>query len=402
MQLEFANSTDLLEKLRSEFISKFGDADSVVFSIAPASFVLSGDHTQYNDGLMISAAVNSYIGIAIRKNDSAETKLVYNGMELEEKQLLDMILETDDNVTLSLSALLNLFQKRDFLNSGFSCLIINNSSKVFGLGNSAALGTALVSGINEAFSLKLNQKQIIDICLEADKSIFDELVNPSLYCASLGQHDNSVTYYDTRTKFRKYLDFDTKFKIVLCNTNQLKPNFRELCKDRIEECKIGTKGLRLYIWGIKNLRDVEEQFLYRHENMIPKRLFVRCVYNVKARKMAELGYKHLKENNVPGLGKTLFEIQSALENDYELSSPMCTKLVKMASELGLTDGSKMLSCSYYNASLNIVSNKKVEQFTSSINQKYHELTGKELETKQYEFCEGVKIVKEKNFVEIKN
>lgn len=402
MELELVNPTELLEELHSDFISKFGDTGSVVFSIAPASFVLCGDHTQYNDGLMISAAVNSYIGIALKKNDTDENKLIYNGMELKEKQLLDMILETDDNVTLSLSALLKLFQKRDILDSGFSCLIINKSSKVFGLGNSAALGTALVSAINEAYALKLNQTQIIDLCLDADRANFGELVNPSLYCASLGQRSNSVTYYDTRTKHRKYLDFDPKYKIVLCNTNHLKVNFREMCRERIEECQIGTKGLRLYIWGIKNLRDVEEQFLYRHENMIPKRLFVRCVYNIKVRKLVEQGYKNLKENNIPELGKILFEVQSALEKDYDLSSEMCTKLVKMAADEGITEGSKMLSCSYYEASLNIVKKTKLEQFINSISSKYSELTGRKLETKQYEFCEGVKIVKEKNFVEIKN
>lgn len=402
MKAASGNLDRLFDELHTAFNTQFGDSQKAVFAIAPASFVLTGDHTQYNDGLMFTAAVNSYIGIGLKKNVSEKINLVVNGLELQQKQLLDMILKTDDNVMLSLSTLLKVIEKKELLSTGFSCLILNWSSKVFGLGNSAALSVALVSALNEAFGLKLNQKQIVDICIEADTENFGELVNPSLYYSTLGQRSNTIMYFDTRTKYRKYFEFDTGYTLAICNTNQSKENFREICLERIEECKIGAKGLRLYIWGIKNLRDVEEQFLYRHENMIPRRLFVRCLYNVKARKIVELGYRHIKNNNIKDFGKTMSDTHESLLHDYEIVSELCANLVDAAHEIKIAEGSKMLSCSYFEATINLVNKNNFDKFVSSINKKYYELTGKELKTTQYQLCEGVKVAKEKEIVQVRS
>src|SRR5690554_2554938 len=64
---------NLLSKIKKSFLSHFSVEPSL-FS-APGRINLIGEHTDYNDGLVLPAAIDKYIFLAISKRDDNEIHL---------------------------------------------------------------------------------------------------------------------------------------------------------------------------------------------------------------------------------------------------------------------------------------------------------------------------------------
>lgn len=381
--------SEIHELLRYGFLDNFGNVDNVKFLLSPSSIILLGDHTQYNDGILISSAVNSYVGLAYRKVKNSYT-IIYDG-KVYKGELGTGFKLSDENAPIkSLINIVNNLIKENHLICGFECYIINQTSKVFGLGNHAAIAMGFLKALVFSSCINLSNEALLEFAVNSETEIFGPVVSKPLYYSSLAQRPNTLLYYDSRTDHKKYFPIDKNLRLVVCNTLQEKDNFLQNCKDRILECEVGVKGLRLYIWGIKNLRDVEEKFLQRHLHVLPKRLYTRCLYNIVERKIVEEAYKDLKNNRLNNFGKKLNQTHQKLSELYEISSSAMDKLVLSAEESKVSIGSKMLSCSYHDSTINLVLQKNTNKFTSFMESNFMLVNGSKLKTENYLFSEGVR------------
>ncbi len=384
---------ELTRLLEEGFKKHFGNSDGARTFLSPASFVLLGDHTQYNDGTMISTTVDSYIGFRIRKAES-NYSIVIDDRKYSAAELKKIDINSQNYLISSLANLISNLSNDDKIEPApFECYINTHSSKVFGLGNSAATNVGFLFALNSTLKLELSNQQLVEFAVESDRELYGNIVSKPLYYSVLSQRKNSVMYFDTRSDYRKFYTIDDKYKIVVCNSNILKESFSERCRERIQECEVGVKGLRLYIWGIKNLRDVEEKFLQRHVHMLPKRLFMRCLYNVHERKIVEEAHKALRSEQIEEFGTKIYETQEILAEEYEISSEIMDSLVKYAGDSGFCIGSKMISCSYHDSTLNLVEQKNIKKFQDYLMKHYSSSNGNELEIAHYSLSDGVKEIK---------
>ena len=61
------NNSELIKSVESRFINQFNRRPEIV-SLAPARINIIGEHTDYNDGLAMPAAINRYICSAISRS----------------------------------------------------------------------------------------------------------------------------------------------------------------------------------------------------------------------------------------------------------------------------------------------------------------------------------------------
>ena len=210
------------------------------------------------------------------------------------------------------------------------------------------------------------------------------------FTAALSKKEN-LLYIDLRTNGYKNLTFpNDDYRIVICDTGLEIENPEKICNERIEECEVGVKGLRLYIWGIKNLRDVGQDFLQKHIKMIPQRVFKRCEYNVLERIRVENSLKHLKGKDYSSFGKQIFNSHTSLAYEYQLSSSELDFLIDKARQITGVLGAKMISCSPLRSTLNIVSKNHLEEFLEIINKEYSGQFEKELNIHVLNFSAGIK------------
>ena len=392
MKTKKQTDSKIIEKMESEFSKHFGNCDGVKFFSSPSTLILLGDHTQYSDGTMFSTAVDSFVYLAMRKAEENISIIFEN--EIVVGDLQNGIDHSTKHTQLnSLIHLINNLVKEGLLAFGFECYLKNETAKVFGLGNHAAMSMGLLRGLSTTACITLNNQQMVGIAFSSERELFGPVVSKPLFYSSLMQKPNTHLYYDTRTDAKKFISVDDKIHIIVCNTNHEKENFHDRCRDRITECEVGVKGLRLYIWGIKNLRDVEQDFLEKHIHMLPKRLYSRCLYNVMERKIVEEALKNLRSKQFDEFAKKLNITHEKLSEIYEISSVTMDNLVKMAVESNVCMGSKMVSCSYCDSTLNYVRKHNVEKFKNYIKKNYKSNNGTRLEFGEYQVSEGAKQLK---------
>ncbi len=383
-----------IEKLASEFSSNFGSSANAIKVKSPASLTLLGDHTHYNDGLLITASLNRFTYIMMRKTSDDSFKVIFNGKKVPLKNLNEDVPTKSTNYTFTIiKRILQSLLLRDLLPGGIECVIISDIPKSIGLGYYSSLQIGLFKAAKKLFKLTLTDLEIIDIATGIEKEFIGQISNRANYfCSSFGKANN-LMFVDLRKNEYKYLKFNNdKFSFLLCDTNLTIKNSENICRTRIEECSVGVKALRLYIWGIKNLRDVDIDFLQKHINMIPQLVYKRCVYNVTEKQRVLNAIKAIRENNPLDFGNEIFDSFKSIVSDYELNYPELSFLVNESKKIEGVFAAKSISCTRSKCTYIIVETKQIDSAARKISNIYGKKNRNKLSTSVLNTCKGVQTV----------
>lgn len=395
--------SELVNQTIKKFENTFGTTDHISVTLAPASLILLGDHTHYNEGVLISVAVNRVWIVVLRKRKDRIINFASVSSDKFLSTSFDSLEQIDCNEFNLLRRLTKTLYDQEYIKLGFDCVISSNVPDCLGLGSLAGMQVAFLNNIKKIFSLNIDDSELIDLIKKNESPILGKIANQAHHYTSHEAKDEKVYNFDLRTKLNQHINFfDKSLDIVICDTEELLVSPQERCNERVEECEIGVKGLRLYIWGIKNLRDVEADFLLRHYHMLPKRIFNRVLYNVNERKRAENAIKFIRKGMLEDFGVLLTESHWGLSKDYEISCENSDLIVEEAVKLPGVVGSKMISCSPIKSVFNIVEESFTENFIKQINMIYQTRFNKELKFHVLKITHGVKKVTSKELTVMSN
>lgn len=330
MKMRFSGngaSADIVEA-KKKFQEIFGDSESAQITVTPASLILLGDHAHYNEGVLISVALNKYSIIVIRRRPDDKIILA----DVDSNNIIRLSLqetETEHEIKFkNIIQLIKVLRDGKYISHGFECAFSSSIPDCIGLGKLASLEVGFGSALKKIFNITITYIELLGIIRKAESDILGKISNIAhLYTAKFGK-ENKLFFIDLRTLEYKTIPIrGNNLELVIFDTGVKINNVQNMCNERIEECEVGVKGLRLYIWGIKNLRDVESDFLLRHYHMLPRRIFNRVLYNVKKRMRAENTIKFLKKNSMRDFGKCITESHWELSKDYALSNEISDFIV---------------------------------------------------------------------------
>jgi len=393
-------STELLYQLKEKYISFFGDINRSTIYLAPASLVFLGDHTHYNEGKILATSVNKYASIAISKRFDDKINILTSRRDVPYQCSANDYGTFNGDLELQIILLMyKAFKEYGVADSGFDCVMQSNVMRCMGLGKHSAITTACVSAMNSLYKTNFKTNNLIKFTNGVAEKVAGKISNSGHYYTALKNRENRILYLDLRTdNFATCALPCEDYKIVVCDTGIEIENSLGICNERIEECEVGVKGLRLYIWGINNLRDVGSDFLNKHIHMIPKRVFNRCLYNVNERLRVDHGLRAIKKRDINLLGSLITESHWSLYNEYELSSQPLNYLVEIAEKMDGVRGSKMISCSNMFSVFNLVDAAKANDIADKLKEEYKSKFGEEIKTSVLDFVEGAKQISAKNLM----
>jgi galactokinase len=373
------------------FSNIFGNTSGVVLNVCPASVVLLGDHTHYNDGILISACVDKYWTFMVKKRKDCLINIVSTESENLTTINLEKPFEGNIYSFKLLRGLINILKEENLLNIGFDCVVSSTVPECLGLGSQAAQQVGFLNSIKKLFSLDITDEKLLSFVLKNELNIIGKISNVAHHYTVQFGKEKKIFSIDLRTKEYKTFSIDRDdYSLVICDSGEKIESPESICNERIEECEIGVKGLRLYIWGVRNLRDIELEFLHRHYHMLPKRIFNRVLYNVKERTRAELAIKYLRKKSYAEFGKLIIESNKNLFEDYELQNEHSDFLIKESSHLEGVVGSKMISCSPIRSTFNLVADNKIDKFIFEMKNSFEKKFQRQLKTYVVKLTGGTK------------
>ena len=371
---------DLVKNMKEDFGNRFESHYKPSVYMAPVGIIILGDHTHYNEGIILSASLDRYSMVGVSKRDDEKALCILNGKKYD---LNELILNQDQFIPAGVSHVIHIIKALCEISlkvSGINIVIRENIPRSFGIGSISSIQIGLLHALNEKCNLNFSSEKIVEFSYQTELKNIGKISNKSLHFTISNSTKGSLINYDLRSFKHKKINLDENdYEFIICNSNNQFNNPRETCNERIHECEIGVKGLRLYIWGIKCLRDVEEEFLNKHVHMIPHQVFSKCMFNVSERKRVIKSIQDLSRKDLDEFGENLYSSHKSLAEEYNLGSEEQDYIVDCTKNLQGVLGAKIISCSSHRTVICLVKKEEKNEVKKILKTKFNEKYSIELE-----------------------
>jgi len=349
------------ENIKNKFVELFKSTPLLVR--APGRVNLIGEHTDYNDGFVLPAAIDKEMIFAIAKNDL--NKFRFYAYDLNKSFELDVkdFQKTDTQWANYLLGVLSQFRKLNLTTCGVDCVFGGDIPLGAGLSSSAALEVGFAVGINELFKFGIDKMQLVKMAQKAEHEYAGVNCGIMDQFASMFGKKNHVIKLDCRSLEYKLYPLDlTDYKVVLCDT-QVKHNLAsgEYNKRR-KECETGVAIIKKYKPDINSLRDVPIELLEAHKNEMDSTVYKRGHYVIGENIRLETGCEALLKGDIKTFGEKMHGSHTGLRDEYEVSCKELDFLEALAKKSDEVTGARMMGGGFGGCTINLVKKDSVDIF----------------------------------------
>jgi galactokinase len=338
--------------------------------LSPGRVNIIGEHTDYNLGLSITAAINKYIFITGYKNELDSVEAFSKYLNDSGKFFLNDITFDKSKYWINyIKGVVNEYIQRGYKISGFNMVIDSNLPIGAGVSSSASLEVGVTKFIKELFDLDIDNKEIVKISNNAENNFV------GVSCGLMDQF--SVTYgkkdYVIFLNFKdlsyKYIPFNPTNDLILIINSREERNLADTeYNKRREECNDAVRLMSGMIKDrdINSLSDISSEVLFEVKDRLPEKIFKRARHVVTENKRVLLAKECLLKSDIEKLGHILYESHESLKNDYEVSTDKLDYLVRELSKINGVYGARLMGAGFGGSVISIVKKEIVSEIIDKI------------------------------------
>ena len=383
---------NLCEKTKSKFVELFG-IEPQLFK-APGRINLIGEHTDYNDGFVLPAAIDKAIVFAMHKNE--EKLFRFYSVDYQEYVEFNKVelLESAPFWSRYLLGVLAQMQKRDLHFTGIDCVFAGDIPLGAGLSSSAALESGFAFGVDTLFAFKLESIELVKMAQKAEHEFAGVKCGIMDQYASVFGRKDQVVQLDCRNNTHRYFPLALRDDIFLLVNTKVKHSLASSAYNkRREECDTAVEYFRKYYPEVKALRDVSNQMLNEHLDKPDAISFQRALFVVNENDRVVKATQALFRDNLPMFGELMYASHKGLKELYEVSCNELDFLVEETQKMPEVKGSRMMGGGFGGCTLNLMKESFVEDFKSQITIKYFDQFGIKPEFYLVNIQNGVESIK---------
>jgi len=282
----------------------------------------------------------------------------------------------------------NEFQLLKFPVEGFDCVFGGNIPIGGGLSSSAALEGGVSFGLNTLCNFGKNRKELALLGQRAEHNF------PGVMCGIMDQYANmfgkkdTVILLDCRSINHEYIPLNLEgFEIVLINTKVHHSLAASEYNARRKECEEGLLIMQENS-NIQSFRDVTEEDIEKYKERMGKEIYKRCLYVVQEIERTQKAAGLLKQNDIFGFGKLMYQTHEGLRNLYHVSCKELDFLVDAAKENPGVAGARLMGGGFGGCTINIIQKEAMQPFLEKILPAYKKQFDIEAEVYDVKVVEG--------------
>jgi galactokinase len=381
-------TNELIKQIQERFETTFNKEPLTINS--PGRINLIGEHTDYNNGFVLPAAIDKGIITAIQKsNNNFCTAVALDLDETYDFSLNEIIpLEKGGwkNYIIGVAAEIQKYGKTI---TSFNMVFGGDIPNGAGLSSSAAIENGLVFGLNELFNLGLSKKEMILISQQAEHNF--ALVNCGImdqFASMFGKKDTALLLDCNSFESSEFkIDFD-KYQLLLINTNIKHSLSESAYNDRRSVCEYAAK-----LADQKTLRDVPKDFLNELKTKINDADYKKVIYVFEENDRVKNAIEAIKNNDMQSLGKLLYASHNGLQNMYKVSCNELDFLVDYTRNKPSVIGARMMGGGFGGCTINLIEKNAVPSFSKKVIEAYSKQFHKECSIYDIALSEGTHIHK---------
>ena len=363
-----------LSTIVERFRERFGASPRVYR--APGRVNLIGEHTDYNDGFAMPAAIEFYCWVAVGNRE--DRKLSIYSEEFSATAEADLSsTATAPSKSWSdypIGVALQL-EQAGFRIRGANLLIESEVPMGAGLSSSAAIEVATALALAEQSGALPDRVQLARLCQKAENDFVGARVGIMDQFISLhGQKDHALLL-DCRALSFESLAIPDSVKLVISNTMvKHELAFGEYNRRRAD-CEEAVRRLAGVLPGIRALRDVSLEQLETHRGVLSDVIYKRALHIVAENARVLDAADALRAGDIERFGKRMAESHRSLRDLYEVSCLELDLMVDLAYQQKGVYGARMTGGGFGGATINLVDSRYAGEFKEKIAKAYQKETG---------------------------
>jgi galactokinase len=360
----------ILERFRLRF-----GADPHVYR-APGRVNLIGEHTDYNEGFAMPAAIEFYCWVAVSARE--DRKLSIYSEEFSATADADLDSEShqpsktwsDYPVGVALQ-----LEQAGFRLRGANLLIESEVPMGAGLSSSAAIEVATALALADQSGWSPDRVQLAQLCQKAENEFVGARVGIMDQFVSLHGQEDHALMLDCRALSFDSLLIPDSVKLVISNTMVKHELASSEYNRRRAECEEAVRRLAEVLPGIRALRDVSLEQLERHRDVLSEVIYKRALHIVTENARVLDSAEALRSGDIARFGMRMAESHRSLRDLYEVSCRELDLMVDLAYQQRGVFGARMTGGGFGGATINLVDARYAGEFKEKMAKAYQKETG---------------------------
>lgn len=366
------------QKVSAIFQTEFGRQPRVF--AAPGRVNLIGEHTDYNEGYVLPAAINASAWLAIGPAEkelgrwisadfSSTAEIDFSNITPHAKTWVNYLLGVVDQ-----------FVKMGIAVPPFHAVLSSEVPIGAGLSSSAALEAVMAVALNTITGAGLPPMELARIAQRAENHFIGLQCGIMDMFASIHGRKDHVMCIDCRDLSCAYFPLELgDYRIVLMDTGVKHSLASSEYNLRRQQCEEGVAMIANKYTAVKSLRDVTIAMLDEYQTQMAPIIYKRCAYVVAENDRVLATCAALQSGNLAAVGEYLFASHEGLQHLYEVSCAELDLLVDLVRKDPAVLGSRMMGGGFGGCTISLVHKEAVSRLAAAIGPIYHQRTGKEMQ-----------------------
>lgn len=363
-------------RIHAKFVSRFNHAPALVVR-APGRVNLIGEHTDYNDGFVLPAAIDRATFIAASPRTDNRVRVLAADLNEEDEFGIDQIERSgmrpwSNYIRGMIKSMLVAGHKIN----GANMVIASSVPRGAGLSSSAALEVATGYVFQLFHNLNILGEELA-LMAQATENHFVG-VNCGImdqFIVTLGQANHALLI-DCRDLNYQAVPLPTGVSVVICDSHIERTLAGSAYNQRRAECDEAVEILKQKLPGIKALRDVTSAQLNEHGHLLSPVVRQRARHVISENERVIAGVTTLQAGNVAEFGRLMNASHASLRDDYAVSIPEMDALVASAQRVSGCYGSRLTGAGFGGCTVSLVANEAVDRFRHEVAAAYLASTGR--------------------------
>jgi len=351
---------------------------------SPGRVNLLGEHVDYNQGMVLPAAIDRFVHLAARPLAERQVKIQALDLEQTVRFSLDSLDERVDengerlpNWAVYAAGVAWALREHGLEVNGLQAMVTSNLPMGAGLSSSAALELAFALAWQAVGGWQIERMQLALICQRAENHYVG--VNCGLMdqfaCAhGVARH---ALFFDTRHLIWRPLPMPPKTAIVIADSGIQRQLANSAYNQRRQACEKAVADLKQVLPNIRALRDVSPQQLRENVDRLDETTFRRALHVVNEIERVQQACVCLENEDTPAFGRLLVESHRSLRDLFEASLAELDFLVETALQMDGCYGARLTGAGFGGCTVNLVRQECAQDFIDYLRDAYQRQFGRQ-------------------------
>ena len=361
-----------IASLVAAFVRRFGRRPTVA-ERAPGRVDLMGSHTDYNEGMVMTMAIDrDTVVLAAPAEDRAADLYSLN---LDEQARFALRAPEAEGWASYVAATVRAAADEGLQTGGFSMMIHSNVPIGSGLSSSAALECAVLRALMSLSGRSIPLEKRPRLCQRAEN------LYVGVNCGILDQYsstmaeENSVVVLDCRHQSHTVVRVSKDVAFVIGDTNAPRNLGASEYGERRRRCEEGAAILAESLPGVGTLRDVALDDFERLAHSLPEVTAKRCRFIIEESARVDALARAFEKNETATVSRLFGESFAGARDLFEITVPAMEAMVGAMECAPGCIGARQAGAGFGGCMIAAVESRRVDEFMPAVAEAYQSETG---------------------------